>query len=329
MIRSLRMAAGLAFTAATLIAVCTNAAAAKRDLDYERLRASLSELSADPALGPLAPAERAAAERAVQALTANGSVSKQLRAHLVFVAERRIDIAYAAAQAADQERKLALLEREHDQILLAASRRDAELARLDAEKQHILSEAQAEETDRLRQEAEQARAQGEQAAQEVAQAKRLVEAQAKEVELARQEAKLTEATAADIRARLNSLRPTRGPHGLQMTLDDIAFAPGQAGLRPETRGHLGKLVAFANQNPRQLILIEGHTDSRGSPKANQALSQQRANAVREALVAAGVNAQRMTAVGRGEDEPVASNDSDEGRAKNRRVDVILQEQRAL
>ena len=303
--------------------------AAKHDLDYERLRASLDGLAADPVLGPQAPAERALAEQAVQALIADTSGGKQVRVHRLYVAERRVDIAYAAAQAADQDRRLHALDREHDHILLEASRRDAEQARLEAEKQRIQSLAQAEETDRLRAEADAAR---EQSAQDIeavraqaAQTQRLADAQARESQLARKEAQLAEATAVDLRARLQNLHATRGAEGMQMTLDDIAFAPGQAGLRPEAKASLGKLVAFVNRDPAKTIRIEGHTDSRGNSNANQVLSQRRADALRDALIAAGVAAARITSVGLGEGQPVDSNDTEEGRARNRRVDVILED----
>ena len=88
---------------------------------------------------------------------------------------------------------------------------------------------------------------------------------------------------------------------------------------------LAKLVEFVRQEPDKQIRIEGHTDSTGSANANQVLSQRRAEAVRDALVAAGIDAARMTAVGVGAERPVAPNDTAEGRARNRRVDVILQD----
>jgi outer membrane protein OmpA-like peptidoglycan-associated protein len=315
-----------------LLAGLSSALAAKPDLDFERLHASLAQLAADPVLGPLAPAERSLADQAVQAIVADTSGGKQARVHRVYMAERRVDVAYAAAQAADQERKLEGLDREHDHILLEASRHDAELARLEAEKQRIQSLAQAEESDRLRVEAEAARAQGEADAQDAeaaraqaAQTKRLADAQARESELAQKEAQLAEATAVDLRARLQNLHATRGAAGMQMTLDDIAFAPGQAALRPEAKGSLGKLVAFVNRDPAKAIRIEGHTDSRGNTKANQLLSQRRADAVRDALIAAGVPGNRISSVGMGENQPVDVNDTEEGRARNRRVDVILED----
>jgi len=315
------------FLAILLLIGASTAIAAKHDLDYERLRASLNALAADPVLGGLAPAERALAEQAVQAL-AEGGGGKSERAHRVYLAERRVDVAYAAAQAADQERKVAELDREHDRILLEASQRELQRVRMEAERQRMESELQAEESERLRAEGEQSAQEAEAAKAQAAQTQRLFEAQAKAADLARQEARLAEATAGDLRKRLQNLRATRGAQGMQMTLDDIAFAPGQANLRPEAKASLGQLIAFVNRDPGKPIRIEGHTDSRGATNANRVLSQRRADAVRDALIAAGVAAGRISSVGLGEEQPVADNESEEGRARNRRVDVILEDQPA-
>jgi outer membrane protein OmpA-like peptidoglycan-associated protein len=310
--------------AAALVLIAGGAYAAKQDLDYERLRASLNSLATDPTLGNLAPAERALAEQTVQALN-DSSGGKAEHAHRLYVAERRVDIAYAAAQAVDAERRLAQLDREHDRILIEASRREVENARMDAEKQRIASMLQAEESDRLRAEGEQNAAAAESVRAQAEQTKRIADAQAKEAELARKEAQLAELAASDLRGRLQNIRATRGAQGMQMTLDDIAFAPGRAALRPEAKASLGKLVAFVGKDPNKPIRIEGHTDSRGNANANQLLSQRRADSVRDALIAAGVAANRMTSVGLGEDNAVADNETEEGRAKNRRVDVILED----
>ena len=314
-----------------LLAVSASAPAAKTDLDYARLRASLSDLAADPVLGKLAPAERALAEQAVQAVAEKGGSGDE-HAHLVYLAERRVDIAYATAQAIDQERRLDKLDREHDQILLAASRHDAEQARLEAEKQRIQSLAQAEEADRLRAEADAARAQGEMSAQDAAnarkqaeQTKRLADAQAKEAALSRKEAQLlAEAAAADARSRAPAAAPATGA-SKQMALNDSAFAPGAATLRPEARSNVSAIVAFVNRDKTKQIRIEGHTDDGGNANADLVLSQRRAEAVRDALVGAGVDSRRITTFGMGQAQPVASNTTNEGRAKNRRVDVILED----
>ena len=318
-----------------LLAVSASAPAAKTDLDYARLRASLSDLAADPVLGKLAPAERALAEQAVQAVAEKGGSGDE-HAHLVYLAERRVDIAYATAQAIDQERRLDKLDREHDQILLAASRHDAEQARLEAEKQRIQSLAQAEEADRLRAEADAARAQGEMSAQDAAnarkqaeQTKRLADAQAKEAALSRKEAQLlAEAAAADARSRPTAATAapaaaTGAPR--QMVLNDSAFAPGAATLRPEARSNVSAIVAFVNRDKSKAIRIEGHTDNGGNANADLVLSQRRAEAVRDALVGAGVDARRITTFGMGQAQPVAANTTEQGRARNRRVDVILED----
>jgi outer membrane protein OmpA-like peptidoglycan-associated protein len=319
---------------ALLLTVSAAAPAAKTDLDYARLRASLSDLAADPALGKLAPAERALAEQAVQAIADTGGKE---HAHLVYLAERRVDVAYATAQAIDQERRLDKLDREHDQILLAASRHDAEQARLEAEKQRIQSLAQAEEADRLRAEADAARAEGQASAQDAAnarkqadQTKRLADAQAKEAALSRKEAQLlAEAAAADAHSRSASAPPApavaASGASKQMVLNDNAFAPGAATLRPEARSNVSAIVAFVNRDKNKAIRIEGHTDNGGKANADLLLSQRRAETVRDALVGAGVDARRITTFGMGQAQPVAPNTSEEGRARNRRVDVILED----
>ena len=84
-----------------------------------------------------------------------------------------------------------------------------------------------------------------------------------------------------------------------------------------------ELSAFMREHPTVSILITGHTDNVGSDQANQRLSEGRANAVRDALIERGVQAERIEAEGKGESEPIADNDTEEGRAKNRRVEFTI------
>ena len=308
---------------AALSAVSTPLRAAdKPDLDYQRLSASLATLAQDPTLGRYALGEQARARAALQRLL--GTSGKQ-RQHLLYLAEHRVAIAQTEAEVEDAQTKMAQLEREHDRILLEASRRDTETARKELERQRLQSMAANEEAQRLQAQGQAYAQQAQQSALEAAQATKLAAAQSQSATLAKKEAALAEAAVRAMRARLDTLTPTRGARGMQITLEDYAFAPGHAELRPEARGHLGKLVEFVQAHPGKPILIEGYTDSTGSAAGNLALSRQRAQAVADALTAAGVSAGRIRVAGRGEADPVASNATAAGRARNRRVVVILRD----
>ncbi len=309
---------------AALGMVAMESHAAGRDVDHERLSRSLAQLEEDAKLGSFAAAEIARARMALDQLAESGRGKK--RPHLLYIAERRVDIAWAAAQVADFGNQQNTLEREHDRLQLAAARHEADQARRELEQQRLQAQIRAEEAERL---AEEARQQGEQdmaaAREEADQAQRLADAQAQETALARREAQLAAAAADALRSRLKNMQATRGERGMQMTLDDVAFGSGRSTLRPEAEASLGSLIEFVGRDPTSLIRIEGHTDSTGSANANQVLSQKRAESVRDALVASGVDASRITATGLGSEHPVASDATAEGRAKNRRVEVILQE----
>jgi outer membrane protein OmpA-like peptidoglycan-associated protein len=304
------------------------AAAPADDPEVLRLDATLRELEADPARAVLAPAEIARARDALRALAASG---RSERAQRAYVAERRIDVAVTTANAIFEEHKLVQLERERDQILLEATRRDADLARREAERLRLQTAAGAEEAARLREAAAAATALSEQTALDAeaaraaaAQARRVAEAQAAEAELAKREAELAMATVDSLRIQMQGLKSRADRRGEVMTLGEAVFAPGQSRLQPDALANLDRVVQFVNADTGKRIRIEGHTDNRGSANLNQVLSQRRAEAVRDALVAAGVDTARITAIGMGEDVPAAPNDTDAGRAKNRRVDVILE-----
>jgi outer membrane protein OmpA-like peptidoglycan-associated protein len=113
--------------------------------------------------------------------------------------------------------------------------------------------------------------------------------------------------------------------GTVLTLSgQVLFLTGKSELLPAATDQL-QLVAQAilDQDDERPIVVEGHTDSRGSESMNMQLSQDRADAVRSFLIQQGVPASRVKAVGRGEGSPVATNDTPEGRANNRRVEIVL------
>lgn len=103
--------------------------------------------------------------------------------------------------------------------------------------------------------------------------------------------------------------------------ETIQFETGKATLDPSSTGLLDDVAAILKANPAiTQMTIEGHTDSVGDAEFNKQLSQGRADAVKEYLVGKGIDAGRMTAVGYGAEKPIASNDTEEGRATNRRVE---------
>jgi OOP family OmpA-OmpF porin len=121
---------------------------------------------------------------------------------------------------------------------------------------------------------------------------------------------------------LGAVVDTDGCPRTLLTLRDVNFAFDSAQLTSQAKSILDSAVAAINANPSDSITIEGHTDSMGSDAYNSQLSQRRARAVVDYLSSKGVSASRMKAVGKGESNPIASNDTREGRSLNRRV-VIL------
>ncbi len=114
------------------------------------------------------------------------------------------------------------------------------------------------------------------------------------------------------------------PESAPVVLVGVSFLSGSAKLTLNSQGPLNRAVAELQQRPEQRIVIEGHTDNVGNREANIRLSKARADAVRAYFISKGVAAGRLTSVGIGPDQPVASNDSAEGRAKNRRVQLRVQ-----
>jgi outer membrane protein OmpA-like peptidoglycan-associated protein len=108
--------------------------------------------------------------------------------------------------------------------------------------------------------------------------------------------------------------------GVPIVLEGVTFATGKADLTPESENTLRKALKTLTTYPDISVEIAGYTDNVGSESSNQKLSEKRANAVRDWLVREGVNPERITAVGYGESNPIASNDTPEGKQKNRRIE---------
>ena len=132
--------------------------------------------------------------------------------------------------------------------------------------------------------------------------------------------------AAELRGSINNPNVTVTNHGSYLTVNmpqDLLFAVDSASLRPDLRSDLGSVATSLLRYPNSRIEVIGHTDNTGTAAYNYDLSQRRASAVSGVLTQSGVPFGRITTIGRGFDQPVASNGTADGRAQNRRVEIII------
>lgn len=309
------------------LAACT--AAPKKDLALERVRDDLNSLKSAPELAGHAPLALGEAERALR-MAEQATGNEYYRSHLVYMADHRIQIARAMAEREQNKQILDEMEDQHSAMLIKASQLEAAQARQEAERARLLVATTAEEAQRakeekeraLQKEAESARV-AELATEEAQQARRLAESRASEAEFARREAELASEQISSLTRQLENLQLRQTESGVVVTLGDVLFASGQTSLVEGAISSLEEVVDLLQTEPDKKIRVEGHTDSSGDPEENIQLSKLRADAVRQALIDLGVAEDRITSEGMGEDFPIASNEDQEGRARNRRVDVIL------
>jgi outer membrane protein OmpA-like peptidoglycan-associated protein len=140
---------------------------------------------------------------------------------------------------------------------------------------------------------------------------------------AQNQADAAKAQLAQTQQQLADLQAKHTDRGVVVTLGDVLFDTGQASLKPGADLELDRLASYLTAHPQTQIVVEGHTDSVGSDEYNEALSQRRADAVAHALIARGVSADDVRAIGRGKGYPVATNDTSAGRQQNRRVEIVF------
>ena len=267
-----------------------------------------------------------------------------------------------ATETSEEARLMAVKQKAEDEAQAAAAAREAK-ARADADaeaKRRAEAEAARAQAEQARVQAEQARAQAEQAKAEAERMKQEAVAAAQEAALQREAAEKAKAEAVaqqqvlsaetdkaraaaaqsdslrqqaekekqELRARLlqqlNSILATRdSARGLVANMSDVLFRSGSFELLPGARERLAKVSGIVLAYPSLHVAIEGHTDSVGGDDYNQELSEHRAQSVRDYFVQQGISANAIEARGFGKSEPIASNDTPEGRQQNRRVELVL------
>lgn len=260
-------------------------------------------------------------------------------ARLMAVKQKAEDDAQAAAAAREAKARADAEAEAKRRADAEAARAAAEAARGEAEKAkaealRMKQEAEAAAAEAARQKAEAEKARAEAVAQQQALAAETDRARqaAAESDSLRQQAEKDRERAEyekqELRARLlqqlNSILATRdSARGLVANMSDVLFRSGSFELLPSARERLAKVSGIVLAYPSLHVAIEGHTDSVGSDDYNQQLSEKRAQAVRDYFVQQGINSSAVEARGYGKTEPIASNDTAEGRQQNRRVELIL------
>ncbi len=231
-------------------------------------------------------------------------------------AKARADAEAEAKRRADAEAARAQAE---------AARAAAEKARAEAERMKQEAEAAAQEAARQKAEAEKAKAEAVAQQQALAaEADKARQAAAQSESLRQQAEKEKQELRARLLQQLNTILATRDTaRGLIANMSDVLFRSGSFELLPGARERLAKISGIVLAYPSLHLEVEGHTDSIGSDEYNQQLSERRASSVRDYLVQQGISAQAIEAHGYGKTEPIASNDTPEGRQQNRRVELVL------
>ncbi len=299
----------LTLVAIAVLAGCSSTPPNNAMLD--EARSSYRSAQDDAATRNLAGAElkQAADALALADAAANRRDSSSDINHLAYLAKQRVAVAQEIASRKTSELAVAEATVARDQVRLEARTRQADTAQMKAES------AQRQGTEAQRQ-AELAQRQA-QASQQQAQVSQQQSA------MSQQQARDAEMRAAQLEAQLKDLNAKKTDRGMVITIGDVLFDTNRAELKPGALRNVEKLVSFLKQHPQRKAMVEGFTDSVGSDSSNRELSARRASAVRAALVDQGVGADRISTQGFGEQFPVASNDSQDGRQLNRRVEIVL------
>jgi|GEM_PF-531106 len=211
------------------------------------------------------------------------------------------------AQQAEMEQRMKAAEQAAEQAAAAAQSAQQQTQQMQQQQQQMQQQMQAQQ-----QQATQLQQQSAQQAAELEKTK---------AELATREAEARELRMQQELARIAATKNDQ--RGLVVTLPGIFFDTGKSTLKAGAKNTLAKIAEQLKGDSDVRVAIEGHTDSVGSDEKNQQLSEKRANAVRDYLVSSGVPADRVTATGKGEADPVASNKTAAGRLQNRRVELVI------
>lgn len=306
----------LAIALAAVLAACATAPTQNAMLDEARAgyeRAASNPYAARGGTVELQSA-RVALQRAQAALEAGEDAA--IVEHYAYLAKRRTETALEAGKVVAGDEAVAAAALERQRIMMEVRAREAE----EMQKRALASAADADAARKLAlEQQEQAAASRKQAEEQLAKAQAANAAALAAAEAAR----AADEQAKRLAVQLEEMKARKTERGMVLTLGDVLFDTGRSDLKPGALRTLEQLTAFLVENPDRTAIIEGHTDSVGAAAFNQRLSEERAQAVQNALIERGIAPARLSAVGFGPTNPVVGNDTAAGRQQNRRVEVIL------
>ncbi|MES2627196.1 MAG: OmpA family protein [Pseudomonadota bacterium] len=246
--------------------------------------------------------------------------------HYIFVADKNLDIAEARIELYETRAQIASATEVRENLLREG--RDFDVARAEAEARAATADARLAQSDAARSGAALSAQQTQLALREAELRDQERELDVKDAELAAKQAQLeaAEREAQALADELEEVSMVVNERGTVLVLSDIMFDFDSAALKPGSENALNKIAQFLINQDSSDLKVEGHTDSLGTDGYNLVLSSDRAESVRDALVARGVPRERISIAGYGEDYPVASNDGEAGRQLNRRVEIVLNDQ---
>ena len=290
------------------ITACASTPVSTSLLDQARADYALAQST--PKVASYAPLEMQSATEALGKANTAATARESSDAvdQLAYLAKQKIALAMEVASRKSAEADVANTAAVRDQIRLDQRTQQADQARLKAQEAERSAQAARDAAVLATQQKNTAQANALQAQQIAA------EASAKTLQL---------------EAQLAELAAKKTERGLIITLGDVLFATDVARLNANGLVMAQRLATVLQQNPQRTVLIEGFTDSTGKAQYNQDLSERRAMAVAEALLAQGVARERIRQRGYGESYPVAANDTAQNRQLNRRVEIVLSDDRGV
>lgn len=269
----------------------------------EEARVAYVQAQGNPKVATYAALEMQSATEALA--RANDAASKRESLETVdklsYLAKQKIALATEVASRKSSEADIAGAAATRDQVLLDQRSQQADQARLKAEEAQRVAQAARDDAARATQQKDMAQRQTDEA----------------------------NARNAALEAQLAELSAKKTERGLVITLGDVLFGTDLARLNANGMRITQRLATILQQNQKRVVLVEGFTDSTGTAEHNQALSERRAGAVREALLNLGVAAERISIRGYGQEYPVAANDTAANRQLNRRVEIVVSDERGV